>query len=100
MAQDRKLAAELVALLEEMGPELEVIQQMEEGRRVTGLEAEQMSGGRARVRQYWEGRGRNRSEDRSYWTSTVANCEVASTAQNAATRTCPKRFASTLSAEQ
>jgi predicted component of type VI protein secretion system len=51
IAQDRKLAAELAALLEEMGPDLEVIQQMEEGRRVTGLEAEQMSGGRARVRQ-------------------------------------------------
>jgi hypothetical protein len=41
----------LTALLEEMGPSLEVVQRMEEGRRVTGLEAEQMSGGRARVAQ-------------------------------------------------
>src|SRR5215212_8914320 len=51
ITQDRELAAELATLLEEMGPSLEVVQRMEEGRRVTGLEAQQMSGGRARVRQ-------------------------------------------------
>ena len=51
LIQDQELAAELATLLNEMGPSLEIIQQMEEGRRVTGLEAEQMSGGRARVRQ-------------------------------------------------
>jgi hypothetical protein len=34
-----------------MGPSLEVVQKMEEGRKVTGLEAEEMSGGRAAVRQ-------------------------------------------------
>jgi hypothetical protein len=51
ITQDRELAAELATLLEEMGPSLEVVQRMEEGRRITGLEAEQMSGGKARVRQ-------------------------------------------------
>ena len=51
LAQDQGLAAELATLLDEMGPSLEVIQQMEEGRKVTGLEADEMSGGRARVRQ-------------------------------------------------
>src|SRR5215213_1538018 len=51
ITQDRELAAELATLLEEMGPSLEVVQRMEEGRRITGVEAEQMSGGRARVRQ-------------------------------------------------
>src|SRR5829696_3498792 len=51
LSQDQELAAELATILHEMGPTLEIIQQMEEGRRVTGLEAEQMSGGRATVRQ-------------------------------------------------
>jgi len=51
ITQDEQLAAELATLLEEMGPSLEVVQRMEEGSRVTGLEAQQMSGGRARVRQ-------------------------------------------------
>ena len=51
LARDEQLAAELATLLEEMGPSLEVVQRMEEGRRITGLEAQQMSGGRARVRQ-------------------------------------------------
>ena len=51
LIQDPDLAAQLATLLNEMGPSLEIIQQMEEGRRVTGLEAEQMSGGTARVRQ-------------------------------------------------
>ena len=51
ITQDEQLAAELATLLEEMGPSLEVVQRMEEGRRITGLEAQQMSGGRARVMQ-------------------------------------------------
>jgi|SRR5215203_3710524 len=51
LASDEELATELATLLNEMGPTLEIVQQMEEGLRVTGLEAEQMSGGRASVRQ-------------------------------------------------
>ena len=51
LAQDKELATEVATLLDEMGPSLEVVQRMEEGRRVTGLEAEEMSGGRARVDQ-------------------------------------------------
>jgi len=51
LAEDKELAAVLSTLLNEMGPSLEVVQQMEEGRRVMGLEAEEMAGGRASVRQ-------------------------------------------------
>jgi hypothetical protein len=51
LSQDVELAEELATLLNEMGPSLEIIQQMEEGRRVTGLEAEEMTEGKARVRQ-------------------------------------------------
>ena len=51
LAQDKELAAVLSTLLNEMGPSLEVVQKMEEGRRVTGLEAEEISRGRATVNQ-------------------------------------------------
>ncbi len=51
LAEDKELAAVLSTLLSEMGPSLEVVQRMEEGRRVMGLEAEEMAEGRARVRQ-------------------------------------------------
>ena len=51
LAEDKELAAVLSTLLSEMGPSLEVVQKMEEGRRVTGLEAEEMAGGRATVNQ-------------------------------------------------
>ena len=51
LSQDTELAEELATLLNEMGPSLEIVQQMEEGRRVTGLEAEEMTEGKARVRQ-------------------------------------------------
>ena len=51
LAEDKELAVVLSTLLNEMGPSLEVVQKMEEGRRVTGFEAEEMSGGRAAVRQ-------------------------------------------------
>ena len=51
LTEDKELAAVLSTLLSEMGPSLEVVQRMEEGRRVMGLEAEEMAEGRARVRQ-------------------------------------------------
>ena len=51
LAEDNELAAVLTTLLNEMGPSLEVVQKMEEGRKVTGLEADEMTGGRATVDQ-------------------------------------------------
>jgi len=51
LAQDKELAKDLVNQLNSMGPELEIIQKMEEGRRVTGLEAEEMNRGRVSVYQ-------------------------------------------------
>ena len=50
LAEDKELAV-LSTLLNEMGPSLEVVQKMEEGRRVVGLESEEMAGGSATVRQ-------------------------------------------------
>ena len=52
MAQDEKLAAELVALLEETRPGMEGVQRMEEGPRVTDLEAQEMTKISARLAQY------------------------------------------------
>src|ERR687897_1910371 len=51
LAEDKELAAVLSTLLNEMGPSLEVVQKMEEGRKVTGIEAEEMAGGTATVNQ-------------------------------------------------
>ncbi len=51
LSQDVKLAEELAILLNQIGPSLQIIQQMEEGRRVTGLEAEEMTEGKASIRQ-------------------------------------------------
>jgi len=51
LTEDKELAMVLSTLLEEMGPSLEVVQKMEEGRRITGIEAEEMAGGRATVNQ-------------------------------------------------
>src|SRR5215211_2228729 len=51
LADDKELAAVLSTLLEEMGPSLEIVQKMEEGRKVTGLEAEEMTGGKTTVNQ-------------------------------------------------
>ena len=51
LAEDKELAAVLSTLLNEMGPSLEVVQKMEEGRKVTGIEAEEMAGGSATVNQ-------------------------------------------------
>jgi len=52
MAQDEKLAAELVAVLEETRPSMEGVQRMEEGPRATSLEAEEMTKDSARLAQY------------------------------------------------
>jgi hypothetical protein len=51
LAQDEELAVVLSNLLDKMGPSLEVVQRMKDVRRVTGFEAEEMTGGRATVRQ-------------------------------------------------
>lgn len=51
LAEDKELAAVLSTLLNEMGPSLAIVQSMEEGRRVTGLKADEMIEGRATVRQ-------------------------------------------------
>jgi len=51
LAEDKELAVVLTTLLNEMGPSLEVVQKMEEGRKVTGLEAEEMTGGKTTVNQ-------------------------------------------------
>jgi class 3 adenylate cyclase len=48
---NEELASELVPAHHEVGATLEVIQRMKEGRGVTGLEAEEFSGGRVRVAQ-------------------------------------------------
>ena len=51
LAQDKELAEELVDQLDKMGPELEIIQKMEEGQRVTGLEAEEINRGKVHIDQ-------------------------------------------------
>jgi hypothetical protein len=51
LAEDEELAAVLSTLLNEMGPSLKVVQRMEEGCRVMGIEAEEMTKGEATVRQ-------------------------------------------------
>src|SRR5260370_5170752 len=51
LAEDHDLAAQIARLLQDMGPTLEVIQQMEEGKNITGLKATEMRSGRARVTQ-------------------------------------------------
>jgi hypothetical protein len=52
MAQDEKLAAELVAPLEETRPSMQGVQRMEEAPRVTGLETGVMTKDSARLAQY------------------------------------------------
>lgn len=51
LAQDKDFADELAHLLKEMGPTLEIVQKMKEAEDVTGLEAEDMSRSKAKVRQ-------------------------------------------------
>jgi len=47
----QEVAAEPITPLEEMEPTLEVAQRVEEGRKMTGLEAEEMTGGKVKVAQ-------------------------------------------------
>src|SRR5207302_1557174 len=49
LVEDHDLATQMVQLLQEMGPTLEIIQQMEEGKDIVGLKAREMKGGRARI---------------------------------------------------
>lgn len=51
LVEDHDLEAQLARLLQEMGPTLEIIQQMEEGKDIIGLKARDMRSGRARVSQ-------------------------------------------------
>ncbi len=51
LAEDHDLFIQVVRLLQEMGPTLEIIQHMEEGKNIIGLEAREMKSGRARVTQ-------------------------------------------------
>src|SRR6266853_2041919 len=51
LVEDHDLATQVVQLLQEMGPTLEIIQQMEEGKNIVGLKAREMRGGRARILQ-------------------------------------------------
>jgi hypothetical protein len=54
LSQDPALAAELEKHLQEMRPELEIIQKMKVGKKVTGLEADEMRGGKATIDQDME----------------------------------------------
>ena len=51
LSQDNDLVAYISHLFQEMGPALEIIQKMDEGRDITGLKAEQMRRGTAKVTQ-------------------------------------------------
>lgn len=51
LSEDKDLASELSRLLQEMGPALEVIQTIDEGKDITGLKAKEIKGGTARVKQ-------------------------------------------------
>ena len=51
LAEDHDLAAQVARLLQEMGPTLEIIQQMEEGKDILGLKAKELRKGRYRVTQ-------------------------------------------------
>jgi hypothetical protein len=51
LQSDAALAKELGELLQEMGPTLEVLQKMDEGRNVTGLDAKELNKGRVSVTQ-------------------------------------------------
>lgn len=51
LSKDQALASDIGRQLKEMGPVLEIIQKIKEGENITGLEAGQVSGGKARVSQ-------------------------------------------------
>jgi hypothetical protein len=51
LVEDHDLATQVARLLQEMGPTLEIIQRMEEGKDIIGLKAREMRSGRVRVSQ-------------------------------------------------
>jgi hypothetical protein len=51
LAEDEDLANELRRLLQDMGPELDIIQKIDVGENVIGLEADEMTGGKAKIEQ-------------------------------------------------
>ncbi len=51
LSQDTALAAEVERQLKDMAPELEIIQRIKGGEAVTGLEADEVTGGRVKVTQ-------------------------------------------------
>jgi len=51
LSQDKELASQVSRLLQEMGPALQVLQKMEEGKGVTGLKAKEVHHGTANVSQ-------------------------------------------------
>ena len=51
LAEDEDLANELKKLLQGMGPDLEIIQKINVGENVIGLEADEMAGGKAKIKQ-------------------------------------------------
>lgn len=51
LVEDHDLVIQMVQLLQEMGPTLEIIQHMEAGKDIIGLKAREMRSGRARIAQ-------------------------------------------------
>lgn len=51
LSEDHELQEELSQMIEEMGPILEIIQRMDEGQNVTGLEADEVASGRVSITQ-------------------------------------------------
>src|SRR5205807_428208 len=51
LVEDHDLVIQLVQLLQEMGPTLEIIQHLEEGKDILGLKAKELRSGRYRVTQ-------------------------------------------------
>jgi len=51
LSRDPSFLAELVSLVEHLGPDLEVIQKVKFGRGVTGIDADEMATGHAKVHQ-------------------------------------------------
>lgn len=52
LAEDYDLAAQIAQLLQEMGPILAIVQQMEEGKDIIGLKAGDLRSGRYRIEQH------------------------------------------------
>jgi len=51
LTEDHDLAAQLAQLLQEMGPTLEIVQRMNEGKNIIGLKGGEMRHGRAKISQ-------------------------------------------------